>query len=201
MPDYRKMVEDLFLAPAKGYLAQAPQAPKSMGLLGQIHNAIDPVNMLGGYGGLLAMGLPPGKPGGKIPNVTKAGHAKIGGETAESNGYFYKGGQFLPSTDLPPGSFRVGKKIVKARKMNIEPGKYEPQPDPDSTAIFPIASAYAAPGTAMKGPMRFWSERGLKDSIGRPVTPESKAVGDITYGDLIEMYNQGMRWVKKPPTP
>lgn len=49
-------------APARAYMAPAPQAPPSMGLLGRIHNAIDPVNAMGGYGGLMAMALPPGKP-------------------------------------------------------------------------------------------------------------------------------------------
>jgi hypothetical protein len=53
------------LAPARGYMQQAPQAPNSLGLLGQIHNAIDPVQAFGGYGGLLAMALPPGGVGMK----------------------------------------------------------------------------------------------------------------------------------------
>lgn len=64
MPDYRKMVEDLLLAPAKAYSAQSPQANFGGGWLGQAltaaHRAIDPVNALGGYGAVGAMALPPG---------------------------------------------------------------------------------------------------------------------------------------------
>lgn len=71
MPDYKKMVEELFLAPAKAYSAQSPTANFGGGLLGNFltkaHQAIDPVNSLGGYGGLLAMALPPGA--GKISGM------------------------------------------------------------------------------------------------------------------------------------
>jgi hypothetical protein len=192
------LLGDLTLAPARAYMAEAPKAPLSMGLLGDIHNAIDPVNAFGGYGGLAAMALPPGAPRG---SMVKTGHARIGGETAESNGYFYKGGQFLPSTDLPPGSFRVGKKIVKAKKMEIEPYKWEAQPTAESTAIWPHATAYATPGTAQKGHLTFWQGRAFKDASGNPITAESKAIGDLTYGDLIEMYNKGMRWVERSKKP
>jgi hypothetical protein len=56
------LLESAFTAPYRAMEAQAPQAPQSMGLIGRIHNAIDPVQAMGGYGGLLAMALPPGKP-------------------------------------------------------------------------------------------------------------------------------------------
>ena len=59
--DYQKMLDWLTM-PAQAYMAQSPKAPPSMGLLGQIHNAIDPVGLLGGYGGLAAMALPFGTP-------------------------------------------------------------------------------------------------------------------------------------------
>ena len=57
--DYKTLSSWLF-APADAYNAQAPKAPQSMGVMGQIHNAIDPVQAFGGYGGLMAMALPPG---------------------------------------------------------------------------------------------------------------------------------------------
>jgi hypothetical protein len=69
VPNYQAMANQLMgwlgdatLAPARAYMAQAPKAPSSMGLLGDIHNAIDPVQAFGGYGGLAAMALPPGGP-------------------------------------------------------------------------------------------------------------------------------------------
>src|SRR3990167_10976222 len=63
-PSLLKALERVALAPARGYLAQSPQANFGGGWLGnaltQAHKAIDPVNAMGGYGGLLAMALPPG---------------------------------------------------------------------------------------------------------------------------------------------
>lgn len=61
MTDYNslwKAMQEGFLAPARAYMAQSPKGPP--GLLGDIHRAIDPVNAFGGYGGLLAMAVPPG---------------------------------------------------------------------------------------------------------------------------------------------
>lgn len=67
MPDYRKMVEELFLAPARGWVAQSPEAPMQRlknegGLLGELAYSLDPVSAFGGYGGLAAMAFPPGSP-------------------------------------------------------------------------------------------------------------------------------------------
>jgi len=103
MTDYAAMVRgllgDLSLAPARAYMAQAPKAPQSMGLLGQIHNAIDPVQAFGGYGGLAAMALPPGAPKRpvlapaiKIGDKIFAGkpgqiHADVGSEMFRSGFY------------------------------------------------------------------------------------------------------------------
>lgn len=69
--DYRKMVEELFLAPARGWVAQSPEAPMQRlknegGLLGELAYSLDPVSAFGGYGGLAAMALPPGA-SGRLP--------------------------------------------------------------------------------------------------------------------------------------
>jgi hypothetical protein len=204
MTDYNAMIRQLFTAPARAMTAQPPKANLGGGMIEKLHNAIDPVQAMGGYGNLAAMALPPGAPKVKIPSVTKTGHAKIGGETAESNGFFYKGGQFLPSTDLPPGSFRVGKKLVKARKMEIEPYKWEAQPTADSRALFPLATAYSKrhPETGKLVWGKGANEGGYRDARGQPITPETRSGwGDTTYGDLMEMYNNGMRWLEVPKKP
>lgn len=70
--DYSALAEFLLgtaQAPARAFMAQAPKAPSSLGLLGDIHNAIDPVQAFGGYGGLMAMALPPGT--GKLRAMPK----------------------------------------------------------------------------------------------------------------------------------
>jgi hypothetical protein len=61
MTDYNAMLRQLFTAPARGMTA-APQTGQLPGLLGRIHDAIDPVQAMGGYGNLAAMALPPGAP-------------------------------------------------------------------------------------------------------------------------------------------
>lgn len=211
MADYNKLWEDMqgllgsaLLAPARGMMAQSPEADFGGGLLGNFltkaHKAIDPVNALGGYGNVAAMALPPGAPKGKMPSMT--GHAKAGGEVAKTNGYFYKGGQFLPSTDLPPGSFRVGKKIVKAKKMETAPSQWETQPSPTSRSVYQMAApGYYSTLNRESGKLSFnqgVGGKGVRDPRGNTVTAESKAIGDLTFGDLIEMYNKGMRWVDVP---
>jgi hypothetical protein len=65
------LLEQMFTAPYRAMEAQAPKAPSSMGVLGDIHNAIDPVQAMGGYGGLLAMALPPGAPKGWTVKTTR----------------------------------------------------------------------------------------------------------------------------------
>src|SRR5215471_17267139 len=47
-------------------------------------------------------------PRNKSGEFTKgAGRARRGGEVAVSNKAFYKGGQFLPSTEAPPGTYKI----------------------------------------------------------------------------------------------
>ena len=72
-PRLLQLLEKAALAPARGYLAQSPQADFGGGRLGnaltQAHKAIDPVNAMGGYGGLLAMALPPGGAAAKVSGM------------------------------------------------------------------------------------------------------------------------------------
>lgn len=104
MPDYRKMAEELFLAPARAYMAQSPQAPQ--GLLGDVHRAIDPVNMFGGYGGLLAMGLPVGAKPSLSPRISLVdkGHLADFGNDAVLHYAFGRDGQIhLTDINAPKG--------------------------------------------------------------------------------------------------
>jgi hypothetical protein len=62
MTDYNAMIRQLFTAPARGMTAQPPKANLGGGMIEKLHNAIDPVQAMGGYGNLAAMALPPGAP-------------------------------------------------------------------------------------------------------------------------------------------
>lgn len=52
---------DIITAPARVMAAQSASAPKELGFLGRLHDAIDPVKAFGGYGALGAMALPMGR--------------------------------------------------------------------------------------------------------------------------------------------
>jgi hypothetical protein len=128
-----------------------------------------------------------------------SGRARAGGETAKSNNYFYKGGQFLPSTATPPGTFRVGRKLVKAKKAEIAPGEYATQPSPGAKATYQSAGVGYYTKLNPDGTISM-SEgvggRGVRDYNGNAVTLDSKVQGDLTLGDLIKLYNSGTRWIE-----
>lgn len=119
------------------------------------------------------------------------------------NGYEYKGGQFLPSTQLPPGSYRD--KDGTVRKGNkgeqIEPGKREGAPSPTSRSIYGVIGGY----------LRVDRETGaasivpnVRDNMGFPVTPETLIRPGVkglttdqqyTLQELVDLYNKGARWI------
>lgn len=76
MTDYYSMLRSAFLAPANAMMAQPPKANLGGGLLERLHNAIDPVQAMGGYGSLAAMALPPGakSPTANYPTMVRAYH-------------------------------------------------------------------------------------------------------------------------------
>jgi hypothetical protein len=74
MTDYNAMIRQLFTAPARAMTAQPPKANLGGGLLEKLHNAVDPVQALGGYGNMAAMALPPGakaNPALRLPQLAK----------------------------------------------------------------------------------------------------------------------------------
>ena len=76
----------------------------------------------------------------RMCQIIEAGRAGSGGELGQ-NGYFYKGGQFLPATDAPPGTWRVkfGKgrpKLLSAKRELVAPGEFDYAPTPFSRSVF-----------------------------------------------------------------
>lgn len=136
----------------------------------------------------------------KLAEKKSRSQAKKGGEIAESNQYHYKGGQFLPTTEAEPGKWKIGKKWVNAGRELIEPGKYDTQPTPFSRAILGAIHGYT--GRDEKGKLKLLE--GIKGHGGEPITHETKTRLGIkgklgkhehTYGELINEYNKGNRWV------
>ena len=87
----------------------------------------------------------------QIQTIDETGRAKAGGQLADSNGYFYKGGQFLPNTNAEPGKWKIDKKWVKSGNELVEPGVRANGPTPFSRSIY--------------GPMREFVENPNKDLI------------------------------------
>lgn len=140
--------------------------------------------------------------GGKFTD--KGARAVAGGQVAQANGYFYKGGQFLPSTDAEPGKWKVGKKWLTTGKALIGPREYGVQPTPFSRSIFEMIRGI----TVWDKPNELKFRDGMKDYQGNLMTendtfrPGIKGVlgkEEISYKAMIDAYNGGQRWFDVNP--
>ena len=144
--------------------------------------------------------------GASSPPVEGMGaRAKKGGETAKANAYFYKGGQFLPSTSLPPGAYKIGKRTLYTGREQIEPGKFEQQPTPLHRGIYSVIGGYTLVSPEGKLSLRegIWLHGGEALTSETSSTPGVKGIlstESTTYGEMIERYNKGERWVVVKPS-
>lgn len=142
------------------------------------------------------------------------GRAKKGGEIGINN-YEYKGGQFLPSTQAEPGTWKVGgKKISTSSKQEIAPYKWETPPHPLAKSLYGelgISAGYTKinklTGKLEINPEFKVSKPDIASEYGesyQPLTREDIITPGIkgilstkrhTYGELIDAYNNGARWV------
>jgi hypothetical protein len=137
--------------------------------------------------------------------MNSSGRSSAGGETG-INGYFYKGGQFLPSTDAPPGKWRMkikGKnKLVAKSNELIAPGVFATQPTPYARGILTLIKhliSYADDGSMIVDPNL--NPRAL-EHFGRGIRPGVKGVlSTETYDveELVDLYNRGLRWIDVKP--
>jgi hypothetical protein len=141
------------------------------------------------------------------------GRAKAGGQVADSNGFFYKGGQFLPNTNAEPGKWKVDKKWVKSSNELVEPGVRANGPTPFSRSIYGPMREF------VEHPNNDFSKVKLKEGMKTtetvdgyqtyvPVTNETTwtpRLADyehhtpVTIGELIDAYNKGQRWFDVKP--
>jgi hypothetical protein len=147
----------------------------------------------------------------QIDELESTGRATAGGQIAESNGFFYKGGQFLPTTTAEPGKWKIGKKWVTSSRELIEPGVLANTPTPFSRGILGLIKDYTdydKSGNLIikQGPKIMQVKDGMQEYV--PVSAESvftpgvKGVLNkepITLGELIEAYNKGQRWFDVQP--
>lgn len=110
--------------------------------------------------------------------MTTQKRAKVGGETG-TNGEFYEGGKFLPSTEKAKGK----PKATKVRKVEIEPFVWVERPE-GKTAIYPqIAGIYG---------------RTDGDKMILSVNPVTLAYYGRTMEEVVDLcnrYNAGERFI------
>lgn len=128
-----------------------------------------------------------------------AGHAPKGGQIG-INTYFYKGGQFLPSTKAEPGKWKLGKKWVTTKKELIAPNKFEVQPTPLSRSIYALLGVGAHTKLNGKKIEINTDMRGVSPDMKiRPGVKGILGKHEFTLQDLIDQYNKGARWIEVEP--
>jgi len=149
----------------------------------------------------------------KLAEKSGKGRAVAGGQIADSNGYFYKGGRFLPNTTAEPGKWKIGKKWVKSGRELIEPGVIAHAPTPFSRSIYgPMREFVEHPNNDFK---KVKLKEGMKTTeivdgyqTYVPVTHDTEwtpRLADYTHhtpvkiGELIDAYNKGQRWFDVKP--
>lgn len=133
-----------------------------------------------------------------------ASRAQSGGQFGV-NGYFYKGGQFLPSTTVEPGKWKIGKKWVRSGRELVSPGYSENQPTPFSRSIFSMISVWclldpANGKLAIRENIR--DHKGIaitKDDMFRPGVKGVLGAESLSLGEFIDAYNNGQRWFDVKP--
>jgi hypothetical protein len=147
---------------------------------------------------------------GGLLGAASAGKARAqaGGE-AGINGYIYKGGQFLPNTEAPPGTWRIKR---NGKAMNIPngrefvaPGELQPRPTPFSKSVYQGLQEFTEIG--QDGTLRlkdginweYWGDPSEKVPLQFKQLATSK--DGYSIHDRIDLYNKGVRWVDLEPAP
>lgn len=133
------------------------------------------------------------------------GRAVAGGQEGV-NGYFYKGGQFLPTTMAAPGKWKVDKKWITSGRALVAPGEFAYQPTPFSRSLFEIAGVGHYTVVGKDGKMAV--NVGVRANDGSPVNqymeirPGVKGVvgkESLTLGEIVDAWNGGQRWFDVKP--
>jgi hypothetical protein len=117
--------------------------------------------------------------------MTKQKRAQVGGETG-TNGEFYEGGKFLPSTSHPK---RRGSAPKVARKQEIEPYTWVVAADPALRSLFAEISG-------IFGKYDHASKTFAFDCSDQ--TMAFYGFDEAACRDLIGRFNRGERWFTRP---
>ncbi|APQ14653.1 hypothetical protein BJP27_24070 (plasmid) [Pseudomonas oryzihabitans] len=116
-----------------------------------------------------------------------AGRAKPGGEIGV-NGFFYKGGTFLPSTQLPPQGSQG--RTTRVRTLLVEPGVRAEAPE-GYEAIFGSYQQFIQVGADGVASVQERPDEAIAAYVNSDVTE-----GRAFLRAAVEAYNGGMRWYK-----
>ena len=143
--------------------------------------------------------------------MARAGDSRAAaGGTVGINGYLYKGGQFLPQTEAPPGTWRVKVK-GKARNIGngrelVAPGEFQERPTPFSRSVMQMMGGGSIvdigdDGVAKLNPNYNWAYDGSSPDVKNPLRFKNLAQSKETYSinDLVDLYNKGVRWIDLDP--
>lgn len=129
--------------------------------------------------------------------------ANSGGQVGV-NGYFYKGGQFLPSTMAEPGKWKLGGKWVTGGREETAPYQFDYAPTPFSRSIYSMVR-----GWLIMQDGKLALRDGIRENDGStPVTlntevrPGVRGVlgkESLTVAELIDAWNSGQRWFDVKP--
>lgn len=128
----------------------------------------------------------------------------VAGGQVGINGYDYKGGQFLPSTMVEPGKWKVGKKWITSGRELVAPGEFAIQPTPFTRSLFVIAgvgymTVIKDGKLALNTGVNYGGDPITKDTRIRPGVKGVLGKEDLTLGEIIDAWNKGMRWFDVQP--
>jgi hypothetical protein len=144
-------------------------------------------------------------------NLVEARSQAQTGGTIGVNGYFYKGGRFLPNTQAEPGTWKVGKKWIKSGRELIAPGEFGMQPTPFSRSLFMLLGVGHKTRLDDRGNITVNQQSDgspILDNAYEPITVDSRirpgvkgvlSTEDFTLGELIDLYMKGARWLDVKP--
>lgn len=118
---------------------------------------------------------------------TSSGRAKPGGEVGV-NGFFYKGGTFLPSTQLPPQGSQG--RTTRVRTLLVEPGVRAEAPE-GYEAIFGSYQQFIQVGADGVASVQERPDEAIAAYVNNDV-----AEGRAFLLAAVDAYNGGMRWYK-----
>lgn len=118
--------------------------------------------------------------------MTQQKRARKGGETGV-NGYQYKGGEFLPSTQLPPTP-KTAQRKTGTGKQEIANYTWELPPTPDHKSIFVRIAGKVTEWKVWNKELQFCEASGVENRLAYVGLTRAQAE------DLIARWNRGERW-------